>query len=155
MDALPKVDTRMRTYRYRGFSLIELMITMAILAIVAALAVSSYRRYAIRANRTEAKTTLLSIQVAQEKWFLQNNAYAQDVATLRAAPPGGLGIPISAAGVTPNGYYTISVAAATPNTYTIQADANGTQTNDVPACLTYTINETGVRTPAESTGCWK
>jgi type IV pilus assembly protein PilE len=139
----------------RGFSLLELLVTIAILAIVASLAASSYHHNVIRAHRTEASTTLLAIQMAQERWFLQNNAYAQAVATLVARPPLGLGIPISAAGLTQNGYYTIGFAAATPTAYTIRAEAQGGQTNDDPRCVIYTVTESGVRTPAESTGCWR
>lgn len=139
----------------RGFSLIELMIVVALVAILASLAVSSYRRYVMRANRTEARIALLSIQAAQEKFFLQNNGYATSMATVLAAPPAGLGIGLSAGGLTPSGNYTISFSAATANTYTLQAVATGPQTSDTAACLTFTIDEQGTRTPADSTGCWK
>jgi type IV pilus assembly protein PilE len=139
----------------RGFSLIELMIVVAVVAILASLAVTSYRRYVMRANRTEARIALLSVQAAQEKFFLQNNGYATTMATVLAAPPAGLGIGLSAGGVTPSGNYTISFSAATANTYTLQAVATGPQTSDTAACLTFTINEQGTRTPADSTGCWK
>ena len=67
--------------RWRGFSLIELMVVLAVFAILSTIAVGSYRRYALRATRTEARLSLLAIQVAQEKFFLQNNQYAQDIAT--------------------------------------------------------------------------
>jgi len=139
-----------------GFTLVELMITVAIVAVVATLAVNSYRRYMLRVHRTEATTTLLAIQTAQEKWFLQNNAYAQDIATLRAAPPAGLGINVSAGGVTrPGGWYTISFTAATATTYTVQAAATGSQTDDT-ICATFSIAESGVRTSAPSTtDCWR
>lgn len=141
----------------RGFSLIELMIVVAVVSILATLATASYRRYMLRTNRTEGRIALLAIQTAQERYFLQNNAYAQDMATVIApANAGGLGVTsLTAAGVTPNGYYTISFAAVTANTYTIQAVATGPQTKDTAACLTFTVNEQGARTPADSTGCWK
>ena len=62
---------------------------------------------------------------------------------------------VSAAGVTPGGNYTISFAAVTPTTYTLQAVATGSQTKDTAACLTFTINEQGARTPADTSGCWR
>jgi Tfp pilus assembly protein PilE len=94
--------------------------------------------------------------VAQEKYFLQNNTYAQDVATVIAAPPAGLGISsINASGVTSGGNYTISFAAVTPTTYTLQAVATGSQAKDTAACLTFTITDQGARTPADSSGCWR
>ncbi len=143
-------------FRARGFSLIELMVTLAVFAILSTIAVNSYRRYTLRATRTEGRLALLAIQVSQEKFFLQNNTYAQDIATVIAAPPAGLGVgAINASGVTGAGNYTISFAAVTPTTYTLQAVATGKQTKDTAACLTFTIDEQGTRTPADATGCWR
>jgi len=141
--------------RVHGFSLIELMIVIAIVSLLATLAVGGYRTYLLRASRTDARLALLAIQAAQEKYFLQNNAYAQDIATVVAAPPAGLGISLTSGGVTNSGKYTISFTSATATTYTVQAVATGTQAKDTPACLTFTINEQGARTPADSTGCWR
>ena len=138
-----------------GFTLIEMMMVITLVAILGGLAVNSYRNYVLRANRTEGRMALLATQVAQEKYFLQNNQYAQDIATVIAAPPAGLGINLTAGGVTSGGNYTLSFAAVTPNSYTLQAVATGTQTKDTASCLTFTINEQGARTPADSTGCWK
>ena len=146
--------TDMRAYQARGFTLIELMVVVAIVAVLGTIAVSSYSNYVLRTNRTEGRLALLAIQAAQEKYFLQNNGYAQNIATVVLSPAlGGLGVNLTAAGVTSGGKYTISLVA-TPNTYTLQADATGAQTRDT-ACLTFTINEQGTRTPADSTGCWK
>ena len=139
----------------RGFTLVELMVVIAVVAILTTIAVASYRSYVLRATRTEARMALLAIQVAQEKFFLQNNQYAQTLATAIAAPPAGLGVALAAGGVTLGGHYTVSFPAATANTYTVQAVATGTQTADKAACLTFTINEQGVRTPVDSSGCWR
>ena len=141
----------------RGFSLIELMIVVAIVAILATLATASYRNYMLRTNRTEGRMALLSIQAAQERFFLQNNQYAQNMATVVApANAGGLGVTnLTAAGLTPSGNYTIGFAAVTANTYTIQAVATGPQTHDTAACLTFSLDEQGTRSPADSTGCWR
>lgn len=140
--------------RARGFTLIELMVVIAVIAILSTIAVSSYRNYVMRATRTEGRMALLAIQVAEEKYFLQNNRYAQDIATVVAAPPAGLGVNLTAAGVTTGGKYTISFAAATATTYTLQADATGSQTDDT-TCLQFTINEQGARTPNDASGCWR
>jgi type IV pilus assembly protein PilE len=141
---------------WRGFSLIELMVVLAVFAILSTIAVGSYRRYSLRATRTEGRLALLAIQVAQEKYFLQNNSYAQDIATVIAAPPAGLGVSsINASGVTTGGNYTLSFPAATATTYTLQAVATGRQADDTAACLTFTIDEQGTRTPADSSGCWR
>ena len=141
----------------RGFTLIELVVAMTVIAILATLAVNSYRTYVIEAHRSDAWAALLLIQAAEEKFFLQNGTYTTDLAD---APPTGLGI-----GTTTNsgGFYTLSVAAdtATNSTNTIAtsyiatATATGAQTSDNANCQAFTVNTLGNRTPADSTGCWK
>ena len=139
----------------RGFTLIELMVVISVVAILTTIAVSAYRTYVRRTTRTEARMALLAIQVAQEKFFLQNNQYAQSLATAIAAPPAGLGIQLTAGGQTLGGHYTVSFTAATANTYTVQAVAIGTQTADTAACRTFRIDDQGVRFPLDSSGCWR
>lgn len=142
----------------RGFSLIELMIVVAVVAILATLATANYRSYMLRTNRNEGRIALMQIQAAQEKYFLQNNAYATTMALVVApTTSGGLGVTsLTAGGVTPNGYYTITLPAATATTYTAQATATGSQANDKPVlCRTFSINDQGVRSPVDSSGCWK
>src|SRR5437879_8680637 len=120
--------------RMLGMTLIELMVVVAIVAILASLAVGSYRRYVLRANRTDATSALLRIQVAQEKYFLQNNTYTTDVTDL---PPTGLGV----ASPTTNGFYTLAVTgdpASTNNiatSFKATATATGAQTADT-SCAT-------------------
>jgi type IV pilus assembly protein PilE len=133
----------------QGVTLIELMVVVVVLAILASIATSSYRRQMIRANRAEAQMALLQIRTAQEKFFLQNNMYAQS-GDLTTAPPVGLGVPA----VTPNGHYAVSMVVPPDRlSYTAQADAAGGQTEDTP-CLIMTINDQGQRTPA-GTVCWR
>jgi type IV pilus assembly protein PilE len=142
--------TPYRVHRMRGMTLIELMTVVVVIAILGSLAVNSYRNYLLRANRTEARMALLTIQAAQEKFFLQNNQYAT-AAQMSTAPPGGLGV----GATTPSGFYTISITRPSATTYTATATAAAGQLKDTAACLTMTINELGARTPAESSGCWK
>ena len=143
-----------RRSRAAGFSLVELMTVIAVMGILATISVSSYRKYVLRANRTEARTALLAVQVAQEKFFLQNNTYATNLATVTAAPPAGQGVTLDSTGMTPGGHYVISFPAATATTYTLQAQATGTQTKDDSACQLYSVTEQGVLTPPAGTSCW-
>ena len=137
-------------HRSRGMTLIELMTVVVVVAILGSIAVSSYRSYLLRTNRTEARMALLRIQAAQEKFFLQNNRYA-DNDELDDAPPAGLGVPTT----TPSNYYTVSLTNVTDTTYTAQAVAANGQTQDKAACRTLTINHNGTRTPAQDSGCWR
>ncbi len=137
-----------------GVSLIELIIVLLIVSILASVAYPSYRSYTRRAHRTEAKTALLQLQVAQEKYFLQNNAYAPTLNTDNL----GLGY-TSQTPETSNGYYTLNYTVGNPaTTYTVTATANAKQNGDTN-CIQFAINQTGARSSYDSsgvatTGCW-
>ena len=140
-----------RWHGHNGVTLIELMVVIVIIAILASIAYPSYSRYVMRSNRTEAKMALLSVQAAQEKFFLQNNRYATN-GELSGTPPAGLGISATTSG----GKYAISLAPGLPaNQYQATAVAQGSQTGDTATCQTLSINQQGIRTPADSSGCWR
>ena len=73
-----------------GVTLIELMTVMVVIGILTAIAVPSYRRYLIRAQRSDASTALLRVQTSEEKFYLQKGAYTLDLTS--APKDGGLGI---------------------------------------------------------------
>ena len=138
--------------RMRGVTLLELMAVVVIIGILGTVAVNSYRGYLLRTNRTEARMALLQVQANQEKFFLQNNRYADtaELSLATTANPPGLGVPAT----TPGGNYTIALARPTTTTYTATATATGGQTKDAAACQTLTINEAGTRTPTGN-DCWR
>lgn len=153
---------RPAAHRARGFSLIELLVTLAVLAIVTSVAVGSYRQYVQRAARVDATSALLRVAAAQEKFYAQNGQYAgNDI--LATPPPFGLGI----AG-TERGYYELSIDAAAGGlaigyTATATADAGSGQADD-DDCQAFTINERGLRTASNDEGatsaeitnrCWR
>lgn len=130
----------------RGVTLIELMIVIVVVAILASIAVPSYRQYVLRSHRTEAKAALMNVAAAQEKFYLQNNTYTDE---LSDAPPDGLGIPDT----TEHGYYTIAIAAGADDTaFSATATATGGQAQDT-RCATFTIDQAGVKT-ATNADCW-
>jgi type IV pilus assembly protein PilE len=138
--------------RMRGISMLELLTVVAIVAILSSIAVQSYRSYLLRAHRTDATTSLLRIQVAEEKYFLQYNTYTTDLTAT------GLGV----LSPTQNGYYTLAVGpdpAVTPSniatSFLATATPAGGQVKD-KACPTLTINDQGLKGPAATaTTCWK
>ena len=144
--------------RMRGVTLVELMITLLVVAILAAVAVPSYRSYVLRAQRTEARTALTRIQAAQERFLLQQNRYATD-AELEAAPPAGLGQPRN---MESNKYGITIQNAATPTEYSITATAlaAGGQQDDT-RCTLMRIDHNGIKSAqaADSTDtaqeCWR
>lgn len=138
--------------RDRGFTMIELMMTVVVIAILATIAIASYRSSVLRAHRTDASTTLLRVSMAEEKYFLQNSQYTADLAS---AAPTGLGI----GATSPLGYYTLAVIAgstgALATSWKVTASAIGDQLRDLPACLSMSIDDQGTRSPNDASGCWK
>jgi type IV pilus assembly protein PilE len=132
-------------YRMRGMSLIELMVVVAIVALLATIAVPSYRQFLLKSHRAEAKAALLNLAAAQEKFYLQNNTYADDLST---APPGGLGLPAT----TVNGHFTVVIDDADADGFAATATTAGGQAQDTH-CTTFTINQAGTR-GATSSDCW-
>lgn len=113
------------TGRSRGFTLIELMITVVVLAILAGIAFPSFLGALRKSRRAEAFSAISAVQQAQERWRANHATYASD---LTSAAPTGLGL----AATTPSGYYTIAVSGTTATAYEVTATANtGTsQAND-------------------------
>ena len=71
---MPK-NLLMNAMRFRGFTLIELMITVAIVAILAAIAIPSYQDSVWKGKRGEAKAAILRTLQSEERWYTQNNTY--------------------------------------------------------------------------------
>lgn len=133
--------------RTRGFTLIEIMIALAIVAILAAVAIPSYQSQVRKSRRADAVSELSRIQQAQERFRGQATAYG---AALTGA--NSLGYSTTA---TPGGYYTLSVAspatgatgaamsgATTANSYSAIATASGSQTSDT-SCAVLKVSMVG------------
>jgi len=139
----------MNRYKSYGFTLIELMITLGILAIVASIAFPAYTGYVMLANRSEGKIALNEIAMAQERFFGNNNSYTANLSLLA----GFAADPV----MTDKGLYSIaSVAGATGNiltSFTLTATPQGSQTGD--SCTSITLTSTGIKggLPTKS-DCW-
>ena len=146
-----------------GFTLVELMIVVVIMAILASVSVGGYRQYVRRANRVDATSALLRVSAAQERYYLQNNQYATTADELSNPPPNGLGT-----SATNLGLYDLAVEAADAGatvgyTVTATAAASGSQRDD-DDCQVFTIDQSGKRGASDSAGtesaeiiarCWR
>jgi type IV pilus assembly protein PilE len=154
--------------RNRGFTLVELIVAMVILATLAAIAIPSYNQYVLKSHRTEAKSALMDAASLEERYFSTSNLYTGN--------PTQLGYGVAATPVpVGTGYYIISniavfppvaptalVPGGSPATFTITAvPAPGSmQVNDT-ACASFSINSAGQQIALNSGGidnsanCWQ
>ena len=134
----------------KGFTLIELMVVVAIVGLLAVLVIPSYQDSVRKARRTDAKTAVTTIAQLMERYNTQNNSYL--LATLGVCGGAAGTIPFQAC--SENGFYAIEFSKLTVNEFVITATAQGSQAADT-ACPTYTINEAGVRGPTGTVAtCW-
>ena len=121
------------TRRRRGFTLIEIMIAVVIVAILAAIALPSFRDSVRKSRRSEAFAALSALQQAQERWRGNRAEYAADTQltpAVNANPPGlGLGR------TTPNGYYTLLLSGSDATGYTATATGQAGQAEDATCKL--------------------
>lgn len=142
-----------------GFSLVELMVVVAIIAILATIAFPQYGRYVKTTHRADATADLVSFSQAMERWYISNNSSYLGAATAGA----NTGSPAIFAAVSPSAggtvYYNLTISAATAAAYTLTATAVGAQATD--DCGTISLTSTGVRGFTDPNGvgvtlndCW-
>ena len=132
----------------QGFTLIELMIVVAIIGILAAIAYPSYTQYTIRSNRSAAQSFILGVANKQEQYILDARVYTDSLGTLNMTTPSE---------VSRNYDITIGGVAIAPPTYTITATPTGAQLANDTKCGIVSIDQMGVKRES-GTGtvadCW-
>ena len=133
-------NARLMNVHVAGFTLMEVMITVAIVAILAAVALPNYFDYVTRSRLVEAKTNLADMRTRLEQYFLDNRAYPNACIAYAAGPAGAGNIYRPAT----EKFFTIS-CALTATTYTVTATGIG---------FTYTVNEANLRTTTGVPAGW-
>ncbi len=142
---MPVYTKTNNTLHNSGFTLLELMITVVILSILAAIAYPSYMGQIQKTRRVDGKSALLEIAMAEEQYYTMKKTYTADFQLL----------PINSAlknKKSKEGYYALTLAATT-TTFKVTAKAAGTQAKDTD-CATMTMDQMGVQTSSSTTGCW-
>ena len=133
----------------KGFTLIELMIVVAIIGIIGAIAFPSYDSYIKKSRRADAKVGLTKIADRQERFYLQNNTYSVSMTALGFTDSNS-----------DEGYYLLTITSSgLTDTYTATATTTGAlkagQANDTDTsagdCRTMTLDSTGLKMPDK---CW-
>lgn len=124
----------------KGFSLVELMIVVAVVGILSAIAYPSYQEHLRKSRRAEAQSLLMTIADRQQQFLLDTRSYAGSIDALHIAPP---------ASVTSHYDLTLSLAASSVPAFTVTAAPLGGQLAD--KCGTLTLTNTGAKGPAT---CW-
>ena len=154
MNCTYSIRRSVNTTRQSGFTLIELMIVVAIVGILIAVALPSYRNYVLRGDRAAARAGLLDAQLFMERFYATNSSFARTV----GASTDDVALPSRLTSVPADSpKYTIGVStttAVTANTFLLEALPNGTDA----LCGTLTLTHTGVKGNG-GTGtvadCWK
>jgi type IV pilus assembly protein PilE len=131
------------TQKMSGFTLVELLITVAIVGILASIAIPSYNGYVAKSKRTELKSVLLEAGQWMERHYSENYRYDQNTAGTAIAnifPAGLTQTPREGAAA-----YTIAVSAAAARSYTLTATRASTGLMASDKCGNFTLTNTGVR----------
>lgn len=149
-----KMKNEYQKNKSKGFTIIEVLIVVAILGILAAIAIPQVTKYTTNARRADGKTALLAAAQAMERYYTNNYTYGE--------MDGGVYEGATIPGSSDQGYYTVTVTAANATAFTIQAvaDPSGKLASDTQ-CKTMTINQLGEKKAydnqnADKTSeCWK
>jgi type IV pilus assembly protein PilE len=138
----------MQVTRNRGFSLIELIVAMAIIAIVTAVALPAFQDSVRKSRRADAHAALLQVQTNQEKWRANNTTYTADLTNL--------GFSTASNAVSTDGYYTINITADSNTGIAYEATAvpkSGTAQASDSCSFTLTNNGPDISSAANR-ACW-
>jgi len=134
-------------YSTLGFTLVEILVAIAIVGILTAIAYPSYLSYVLQSRRSDALATLSQDQMSLERCYAQNFSYSAACSAMPSFPQ-----------TSPQGFYTINLTNLSATTYTLTATPLGTQTKDT-TCASMSVNQANVKTASDSSSaasskCW-
>jgi len=136
--------------RQSGFTLIEVMITIAVIGILAAIALPAYQDYVMKSRRADAHTALIQLQIAQEQFRFSCPTYAGAIGTDDSS---SACTTLGGSSTSPDGFYSLAVTSNSSSSFVITATptVGGPQTSDSD-CPSITINQNGTIGPSACDG---
>jgi type IV pilus assembly protein PilE len=137
----------MNNKKNRGMTLVELLIVVAIVAILASVALPSWNSQLQKARRADARNVLMTVQIEQEQYRADNGSYASTMAALG----------LSGYNSTSRDYYNVSIVSSSATAFVASAAPNTNAGQSGDSCGTFAINQSG---PDESgsyaslSDCW-
>lgn len=131
--------------RQRGLTLVELMVVVAVMAIIATIAYPLYTNQVQKSRRADAKIAVETVAMAQERFYTINGSYSASLGSLQVSTD-------IQGGDSDQGYYTIATTGGQAFAVTATRSATGQQQGD--GCTSFTINQAGQKTSNPATGCW-
>lgn len=126
--------------RSRGFTLVEVLITLVVVALLAVVALPAFKDSIRKSRRSEAFAALSAVQQAQERWRSTRPAYASELTALPTDDPPGLGLPDH----TPTNYYGIALSGAGATGYVATATGStGTSQAEDGQCVVLGVRVAG------------
>lgn len=132
--------------RDSGLSLVELLVTLAVVAIVAGIALPAWQSQRTRAERTDARAWLIRLGNDQQAYFVRQGRYAADLRELGFT---------TATAPTPNGRYSLSVAATSATGFRLRAERIPAD-REARRCAWFALDQAQARAsgPAGPEECW-
>lgn len=134
----------MKRVSLRGFTLIELMITVVVIGILTAVALPSYRDHIAASRRADGKAAVMALAQSMERWYTERSTYA------------GATVAVIYRTTSPQGFYTMRITAQDAGSFSIRAVPRGAQVGD--PCGSFVYNQAGTRSLASASltvaQCW-
>ena len=152
----------MRKSVQSGFTLIELMVVVVIVAILMGVALPSYRNYVLRSHRVDGKSALTQCAAIQERWFTKSNEYNSNAGACPATSEEGYYSITVAVGDLPNTGVCDTPGVTSKDCFIVTAiPTSKAKQNDDTTCATMTLDQMNVKTSKDSANvsttaeCWK